>query len=78
MASYRPTTAQLELIRQLLAKLELRTRNVCLMHRPHFEKAGIWSAADLDRPLDQVLSDLTQGQASRLISALVPAVNSQP
>lgn len=67
---YRTSPAQRDLIRQFLRKLELYTRGVCLLHRPIFELAGVWSPADLDKPLDEFIGDLTNGQASSLITAL--------
>lgn len=74
---YLATTAQQSLIRVLLKKLELNTRNVCLLHRPVFEAARLWSSADLDKPLDGVLSSLTQGQARDLITALQARVQEE-
>lgn len=66
----RLTTQQRDRIRQLLKKLELNTRNVCLMHRPVFEAARIWRTGDLDSSLDSVLDALTAADASCLIDAL--------
>jgi hypothetical protein len=67
---YRTSPAQRDLICQFLRKLELYTKSICLLHRPIFEAAGIWSPVDLDRPLDAFIADLTNGQASNLIKAL--------
>ncbi len=67
---YRATTAQRHLIQMLLKKVELDTKRLTLMHQPVFMKAGLWSSADENLPLDHIINNFTKGEASRLISSL--------
>ena len=67
---YRATTAQRNLIHMLMKKAELDSKRITLMHKPSFQKAGLWSAADENLPVDHVINNFTKGDASRLIKSL--------
>lgn len=63
------TAPQRWFIARLMARLELPTRRTCLLHRRHFEAAGLPAPAP-DRCLDEILHALTETQANALIDAL--------
>lgn len=60
-------------IGRLMTRLELPVSRVCLMHRPHFVAAGLGDP-QLDRNLDDLLSELTADQGGALIDVLKRAV----
>lgn len=74
MTIYRATTPQRAQIYALLRQAELDLRTLSLMHKPGIEAAGMSFCGWNGERVDVFLTQLTAGQASAWIAALVRKV----